>query len=58
MKQKKLNKTLNKYITALDYADKALLVLSGVSSGVYLCSFTTIIGKPVGIASMRSSKTS
>ena len=39
-----------KYITALDYADKTLLALSGASSG-FFCSFTIVIGSPVGIAS-------
>ena len=28
-----------------------MLVLSGGSSGVFLCSFITVIGMPVGIAS-------
>ena len=42
-----MSKTLNKYITALDYADKTLLVLSGASSGVSLCSFFTVIGTHV-----------
>ena len=32
-----MRKTLNKYITIRDYADRNLLVLSGVSSGVSLC---------------------
>ena len=36
-----MSKTLNKYIAALDYADRTLLVLSGASSGVSLCSFAT-----------------
>ena len=47
----KMSKTLNKFITAIDYADKSLLVLSGTSSGVFLCSFSTVIGMPVRIAS-------
>ena len=45
-----MNKTLNKYITALAYVDKTLLVLSDASSGVSFGLFTTIIGTPVGIA--------
>ena len=30
-----MNKTLNKYITVFDYADKTLLVLPGTGSGVF-----------------------
>ena len=36
-------RTLNVYITALNYSDKTLLVF-----GVFLCLFTTVIGTPVG----------
>ena len=46
-----MNKTRNNSITALDYADKTLLVLSSASSGVSICSFSTDIGKHVGVAS-------
>ena len=46
----KMNKTHNKYITALNYAGKTLLLLSSATSGVSLLSFTTVIGMPVGIA--------
>ena len=46
-----MSKTLNKYITALDYADKNLLVLSSRNTGVSLYSFTIVIGAPVEIAS-------
>ena len=38
-------------MTTLDYAGKALLVLSGASNDVSLCSFTTTIDAPVVIAS-------
>ena len=51
MTEKMSNTLINKYITALDYADKTLMVLSGATSGVSLCLFTTIIGTPVGITS-------
>ena len=44
-----MSKTLNKHITALDYIDKTLLVLS--SASVSLCSSTTATGKTVGITS-------
>ena len=42
---------VRKYVTAFDYIDKILIVLSATSSGVSIISFTSIIGAPVGIAS-------
>ena len=50
--QRKLySKKLTKYITAFDYIDKILIVLSGTTGGVSIISFTSIAGAPVGIAS-------
>ena len=46
-----MRKTLNKYITAHDYANRILFVLSGKSSRVSLYSFTTANGTPIGVAS-------
>ena len=46
-----MSKILNKYIIELDHVDKTVLVLSGTSSGVSLCSSTTVTGIIVGIAS-------
>ena len=37
--------------SALDYADKTLLIFSGSSSSISFCSFTAIFGTPVGIVS-------
>ena len=48
--REKMRKTLNKYITAHDYANRILFVLSGESSGVSLYSFTTANGTPIGVA--------
>ena len=45
-----MGKGLSKYLTAFDYAYK-MFILSGARSGVYLCSFTTVIGTLVGIVS-------
>ena len=45
------SKKLSKYVTAFDYIDKILIVLSATSSGVSIISFTSIVGAPVGIAS-------
>ena len=49
--RKSCSKKLNKYVTAFDYIDKILIVLSATSSGVSIISFTTIVRAPVGIAS-------
>ena len=46
------SKKLNKYVTAFDSIDKGLIVLSATSGGVSIISFTSIIGVPVGIASV------
>ena len=51
--RKSCNKKLNKYVTAFDYIDKDLVVLSATTGRVSIISFTTIIGAPVGIASVR-----
>ena len=50
--RKSCSKKLNKYINVFDYIDKTLIVLSEASSGVSIISFTSIIGSPVGIASV------
>ena len=49
--RKSCSKKLSKYITAFDYIDKILFVLSATISGVSIISFTSIVGAPVGIAS-------
>ena len=50
--QRKLcSKKLSKYITAFDYIDKILIVLSATTGGVCIVSHATIVGAPVGIAS-------
>ena len=48
--RKSCSRKLNKYVTAFDYIDKILIVLSATSSGVLIISFTSIVGAPVGIA--------
>ena len=50
-RRKTYGKKLNKYVTAFDYIDKVLIVLSATSGGVSIISFTSIVGAPVGIAS-------
>ena len=49
--RKSFSRKLNKYVTAFDYIDKVLIVLSATNGGVSIISFTSIIGVPVGIAS-------
>ena len=49
--RKTISKKLSKYITAFDYIDKTLIVLSAASGGISIISFTSVIGIPAGIAS-------
>ena len=44
-------KKLDKYVTAFDYIDNILIVLSATTGGVSIVSFTSVVGAPVGIAS-------
>ena len=48
---KSYSKKLNKYVTAFDYIDKILIVLSAASGVVSIVSFSSVIGVPAGIAS-------
>ena len=43
---------LTKYVAPFDYIDKILIVLNATTGGVSICSFTSIAGAPVGIASV------
>ena len=42
---------MSRYLTIFDYIDKILIVLSATTSGVSIISFTSSIGKSVGIVS-------
>ena len=42
---------LSKYVAHFDYTDKILIVLSATTGGISICSFTSVAGAPVGIAS-------
>ena len=46
------SKNLSKYVAVFDYIDQALIVLSATSGGVSIILFTSIVGAPVGIASV------
>ena len=49
--QRKLcSKKLSKYVAVFDYIDKILIVLNAATGGVSICSFTSVVGAPVGIA--------
>ena len=49
--RKTISKRLSKYIAAFDCIEKTLIVLSVLSGGISIMSFTSVIGVPVGIAS-------
>ena len=50
--QRKLSsKKLSKYVTAFDYRDKVLIVLSATTGGVSIVSHVPVVGAPVEIAS-------
>ena len=51
--KKIMSKKLSKYITASEYIEKTLIVLSTTSGGVSNISFGNVIGVPAGIASAR-----
>ena len=49
--RKSYSKKLSKYVTTFDYIDKILIILSAATGGVFIFSFTSVIGVPVGIVS-------
>ena len=49
--RKSYSQKFKKYITAFDYMDKILVVLSATTGGVSIMSFSSVIGAPAGIAS-------
>ena len=49
--RKSCSKKLIKCVAAFDYIDKILIILSATTGRVSLCSFTSIVGAPVGIES-------
>ena len=49
--RKSCSKKPSNYVAVFDYIDKILIVLSVTSSGVSICSFTSVVGALVGIAS-------
>ena len=49
--RKSCSQKLSKYVAVFDYIDKILIVLSATTGRVSICSFTSIAGASVGIAS-------
>ena len=49
--RKSYSQKLNKYVTAFDYIDQILIVLSAASGGVSIISFSSVIGAPARIVS-------
>ena len=49
--RKSYSKKFSKYVTAFDYIDKILIILSATTGGVCIISHATVVGAPVGIAS-------
>ena len=49
--RKSWSKKLSKYVAVFDYIDKILIVLIATTRGVSICSLTTVVRAPVGIAS-------
>ena len=49
--RKSCSKMLSKYVAVYDCIDKILFVLSTTTGGVSACSFTSVVGAPVGILS-------
>ena len=49
--RKSYSKKLSKYVAPFDYIDKVSIVLSAATRPVSICSFTSVVGAPVGGAS-------
>ena len=46
-----MRKKLSKYVSFFEYFDKSLIVSSVTSGGVFIASFATAVGAPIGITS-------
>ena len=49
--RKSCSRKLSKYVAAFHCIDKILIVLSAMTGEVSICSFTSVVGAPVGIVS-------
>ena len=52
-----MSKRLSKYIASFDYFYKSLIVLFVTTGSIFIASFATVIGAPIGIASASFSLT-
>ena len=43
--------SMSKYIASFDHFDKSLIVVTARSASIFIASFATVIGAPLGIAS-------
>ena len=50
-RRKTFSKKFSKYVTAFDYVDQILIILSAASGAVSIISFRSVVGAPVWIAS-------
>ena len=48
--RKTYSEKLSKYVTAFDYIDKVLIVLSATRGGVCIISSVSVVGAPIGKA--------
>ena len=48
--RKPCSKKVSKYVSAFDYIDKTLIVLSGISGWTCIISSVNVVGTPIGIA--------
>lgn len=48
-----MNKGLPKYISVIEYFNKALIVLSATIGEVFITSFARVIDAPVGLKKLR-----
>ena len=49
--RKSCSKKISNYVAVFDYIDKILIVLNARTGGASICSLTSVVGAPVGIAS-------
>ena len=54
MIKKELIKKLRKFVAVFDYIDQVLIALNATTGAVSSCSFTSIVGAPVGIVEIFS----
>ena len=51
LKKELMSKEFSKYIASFNHFEKSLIVLSVTTGSIYIASFATVIGAPVGVVS-------